>query len=83
MADSTYTTDDLRQTLLDTIEDLRAGTIETKKAVQVANLAEKVIRVSDLELRYADLRVKLSDKTTNPDDIQPGHMILAVTKQDA
>lgn len=82
MDDTAYTTNDLRKTLLDTIEDLRQGKVETKKAVQIANLAEKVIRVSDLELRYADLRVKLSNKTTNPEDIQPGHMTLAITKQE-
>jgi len=82
MDNSTYTTNDLRQTLLDTIEDLRAGKIETKKAVQVANLAEKVIRVSDLEMRYAGLMVELSNKQTNPHNIKPGAMTLAITKKD-
>ncbi|CAE7161643.1 unnamed protein product [Symbiodinium microadriaticum] len=46
------TTEDLRETLLDTLKELRAGTIDVKQAKAVSDMAGKIIDTAKLELAH-------------------------------
>lgn len=56
------TTDDLRELLFGTIEDLRSNKIDSKRAKTIADLAGRVIESAALEIavakQYADMDKK-------------------------
>lgn len=47
------TTEDLREILFETIDDVRSGKLETKEAGIVLKLAEQVCKTAELEIQYA------------------------------
>jgi hypothetical protein len=77
MANTTGTTQDLRETLFKTIQDLRTGKIEARTAGAVANLADKIIKTGDLDIRYTQLCVDLDNSDTG---ISAGPMMLGIDR---
>jgi hypothetical protein len=71
------TTETLRQTLFATIDGLLEGQIEVKAAAQVANLADKIIKTGDLEMRYTEHVAKIDSQDHG---ISPGPMLLGQYK---
>jgi hypothetical protein len=78
MGNSTRTTETLRETLFDTIENLVAGRTGPKEAAQVANLADKIIKTADLEIKYAE---KLAALDAGDTGVSPGPMLLTQKKE--
>lgn len=74
MAGKALTTQSLRETLFSTIDGVLEGSIDTKKAAAVANLADKVIKSADLEIKYSE-HVSKMDAVEN--GVAPGPMMLA------
>jgi len=78
MADKARTTETLRSTLFDVIDDLRDRKIEVKEAKAVCDIAGRIIETADLEITvaktYADIDKKDVDISigayllTAPDD---------------
>ncbi len=75
MGDKAHTTQTLRQTLFETIEGVIEGTVTEKAAAQVANLADKIVKTADLEMRYTEHVLK-ADKA----EMAPGPMLLGQIK---
>lgn len=67
------TTADLRESLLKAIEGVEAGTMDSKTARDIAALADKVIQVSMLELKYSEVVSKLDRQDQG---ITPGPLML-------
>ena len=67
------TTATLRATLLDAIEQVRAGTMEPRRAKAIADLADQVIGTADLELRYSQIVSRLDKENQG---ISPGPLLL-------
>ena len=78
MVDKTHTTETLRKTLFSTIDGLLEGTVSEKAASQVANLAEKIVKTADLEMRYSEHLDKLDRSETG---ISPGAMLLTQKRE--
>lgn len=76
----TMTTQDLREILIETIRDLRAGNIRTSDARAVGDLAEKILNTADLELRYA-LTISKLDKDNQ--GVSPGPLLLTDASKEA
>ncbi len=74
------TTEDLRDTLFDTIDGVRSGHIDTRQAKAVSDLADKIIKTADLEMDYARTCDQL-DKSDN--GILPRPMLLTSEKKGA
>ena len=53
MANDKRTTEDLRTTLLDAIDDVKAGKMPSGQARDIANLADKVLATVKLEMDYS------------------------------
>lgn len=79
MGDKTHTTETLRQTLFTTIDGLLAGTVSEKAASQVANLAEKIVKTADLEMRYSQHLSVLDKHDTG---VAPGPMLLGGSRDE-
>lgn len=82
MDSKAHTTESLRQTLFETIEGVLGGAIETKNAAAVANLADKIIKTADLEMKYSRHMVEM-DRGSDDHGIQPGPMLLGVQRKGA
>lgn len=67
------TTDTLRETLFETLQGVKDGSIDTDQAKAVGELATKIIDVSDLELRYTTLQGRLDEKGV---ELSPGRILL-------
>lgn len=72
------TTADLRQALFETIQDLRDGKIEARVAKEVANVAEKIIKTGELDIRFTELCAELDKGDTG---ISPGPMVLGIERK--
>lgn len=70
---STKTTADLRAMLFETLEDVKAGRVDTATAKTVASLASEIVKTAELELRYAQT---LSRLDRDQQGIIPGPMLL-------
>lgn len=77
MADQTETTESLRRTLFEAIRDIRSGRMDERTGQVIAQLADRIIKTADLELRYAQT-VSLLDKQDQ--GVSPGPVLLAHKK---
>ena len=75
MGNQKHTTETLRKTLLDTIQDVLSGSCDVKKANAVANLAKTAIQTAELEIKHAATRALLGNKLKN----QNGSELKAIT----
>lgn len=76
MVNKTATTATLRETLLSTISGLLSGSIAAREAAQVANLADKVLKSAELEIKYTEHCIHVDEKDAKL-GIRPGPMLLA------
>ena len=63
----------LRAMLFETLEDVKAGRVDTATAKTVASLASEIVKTAELELRYAQT---LSRLDRDQQGIIPGPMLL-------
>ena len=68
------TTADLRKTLLAAIEKVESGAMDGKEARDIAILADKVIQLSLLELKYSETLSRLDKEGQG---ISPGPLLLS------
>ena len=73
MDSETRTTETLREILFKTLDGVSQGTTDLKTAQQVANLADKILKTADIELKYS-LTVSRLDKQEQ--GISPGPLLL-------
>ena len=74
---SNRTTEDLRETLFDCIEKVKAGTLDTKKSREVVNLAKVVLDSARLELDHSQVLSRL-DK--DGQEVNTGPILLTQMK---
>lgn len=74
---SNRTTEDLRETLFDCIEQVKAGTLDTKQSREVVNLAKVVLDSARLELDHSQLLSRL-DK--DGQEVKTGPILLTQMK---
>jgi hypothetical protein len=71
------TSEDLRETLFDTIEKVRSGAMEPKEANTIAALADRIIKTVEVELDYALACSKLDKQDQG---VNPGPLLLTQEK---
>lgn len=72
------TTETLRETLFQSIEDVHSGKIDRFQAREIGNLADKIVKTAEIELRYA---MTASNLDRQDQGISPGPLLL--TKAEA
>lgn len=73
MANKAKTTETLRETLFDTLDDLKAGRIDHKEATVISKLADSIIKTADIELKYSKT---ISTLDKQDQGISPGPLLL-------
>src|SRR5689334_13500427 len=59
-------TQDLRQLLIDTINDVREGNIDARSASAIGGLAGKILQSAKLDLDCARLQISLGERPVQP-----------------
>lgn len=72
------TTETLRESLFQAIEDVRTGAIDRFQAREIGNLADKIVKSAEIELRYA---LTLSNLDRQDQGISPGPLLLTKSKE--
>jgi len=72
------TTADLRETLFETLEGIKAGTVDPRQAKAIADVADRIIETADLELRYSEIVSRLD---RDGQGISPGPLLLTDNKE--
>lgn len=67
------TTENLREMLFDTIENLKSGKIDDRDALVISKLADNIIKTADIELKYAETVSRLD---RDDQGISPGPLML-------
>lgn len=73
------TTEDLRKTLFDCIENVKTGKMHHQDARAVTALADKVIQTAKLEMEYAETLSRLDKEGQG---VSPGPMLLTQQKDE-
>lgn len=74
MGKQARTTESLRETLFDTLDQLSTGETTPQQAAQVANLAQVIIKTAELEIKYV---LTLDKLDRGEQGLSPGPLLLA------
>lgn len=67
------TTEDLREILFNTLDDVRSGKIDHQQARAVGDLAGRIVDTAELELSYANTLERLDGGVSG---VSPGRLLL-------
>lgn len=78
MGNEARTTEDLRETLFDTLDQLCAGKKTPQEAAQICNISQTILKTAEIEIKYALTLDKLDKSDTG---ISPGRLFLTNKKK--